>query len=96
LPVGRVAEHLYRIAQEAITNAIKHGRAKRLSISVHGTASKIRFAVSDDGVGFDSQRVNVGMGLEIMRHRVRMLGGLVDIRRARSGGTRIFCVVPPA
>jgi len=96
LPVGRVAEHLYRIAQEAITNAIKHGRAKRLSISVHGSASKIRFAVSDDGIGFDSRRVIVGMGLEIMRHRVRMLGGLVDIRRARTGGTRVLCVVPPA
>jgi signal transduction histidine kinase len=94
-PVGRVAEHLYRVAQEAVTNAIKHGRAKRLSISVHASASKIRFAVSDDGVGFDSRRVNVGMGLEIMRHRVRMLGGLVDIRRARTGGTRVLCVVPP-
>jgi signal transduction histidine kinase len=95
-PVGRVAEHLYRIAQEAITNAIKHGRAKHLVISVHGSASKIRFSVSDDGVGFDFSRVSVGMGLEIMRHRVRMLGGLVDIRRARTGGTRVLCVVPPA
>jgi signal transduction histidine kinase len=94
-PVGRVAEHLYRVAQEAVTNAIKHGRAKRLSISVHAGASKIRFAVSDDGAGFDSRHVNVGMGLEIMRHRVRMLGGLVDIRRARTGGTRVLCVVPP-
>jgi len=94
-PVGRVAEHLYRIAQEAITNAIRHGRAKRLLISVHGSASKIRFAVSDDGIGFDSRHVSVGMGLEIMRHRVRMLGGLVDIRRARTGGTRVLCVVPP-
>jgi signal transduction histidine kinase len=96
LPVGRVAEHLYRIAQEAVTNAIKHGRAKRLLISVHASASKIRFTVSDDGVGFDNGRVSVGMGLEIMRHRVRMLGGLVDIRRVRTGGTRVLCVVPPA
>jgi signal transduction histidine kinase len=94
-PVGRVAEHLFRIAQEAVTNAIKHGRAKRILISVHGSASKIRFAVSDDGVGIDGRLITVGMGLEIMRHRVRMLGGLVDIRRARTGGTRVFCVVPP-
>jgi signal transduction histidine kinase len=95
-PVGRVAEHLYRIAQEAITNAIRHGRAKRLWISVHGSASKIRFAVTDDGVGFDSRHVSVGMGLELMRHRVRVLGGLVDIRRARTGGTRVLCVVSPS
>jgi signal transduction histidine kinase len=40
--------------------------------------------------------MSVGMGLEIMRHRVRMLGGLVDIRRARTGGTRVLCVVPPS
>jgi len=95
-PVGRVAEHLYRIAQEAVTNAIKHGRAKRVLISVHGSAAKIRLSVTDDGVGFDSARTNVGMGLEIMRHRVRTLGGLVDIRGARNGGTRVLCVVPPA
>jgi signal transduction histidine kinase len=94
LPVGRVAEHLYRIAQEAITNAIRHGRAKRIWISVHASASKIRLAVCDDGVGFDSGHVSLGMGLEIMRHRVRMLGGLVDIRRAKTAGTRVLCVVP--
>jgi signal transduction histidine kinase len=96
LPVGRVAEHLYRIAQEAIANAIKHGHAKRLAIAVHASAAKISFSVSDDGVGFDSRTTSVGMGLQIMRHRVRLLGGLVDIGRAGSGGMRVHCVVPPA
>jgi signal transduction histidine kinase len=93
-PTGRVAEHLFRIAQEAITNAIKHGKARHISISVHASATKIAFSVSDDGIGFDESRVSAGMGLRIMRYRARMLGGLVDIQRARSGGTRILCVVP--
>jgi signal transduction histidine kinase len=93
-PTGRVAEYLYRIAQEAITNAIKHGKARHISISVHSSATKTVFAVSDDGIGFDVSRVSAGMGLRIMRYRARMLGGLVDIQRARSGGARVLCVVP--
>ncbi len=93
-PNGRVAEHLYRIAQESITNALKHGRAKHVSISVHGTAAKISMSVADDGIGCDVTKISDGTGLQIMRHRARTLGGLVDVQRAPNRGMRILCVVP--
>lgn len=95
-PVGKVAEQLYRIAQEAVTNAIKHGRATRINVTVFGSPSNSRLSVSDNGTGFDGKAAHGGMGLQIMRHRARSLGGLIDIRRGRSGGARVLCVVPPA
>jgi signal transduction histidine kinase len=95
-PTGRVAEQLYRIVQESLSNAIKHGRATRISLAVHAKAAKVMVSVSDDGAGFDTARSNTGMGLQIMRDRARMLGGLFDVRRARRGGTRVLCVVPQA
>ncbi len=95
-PTGRVAEQLYRIVQESVSNAIKHGRATRISLAVHAKAAKVMVSVSDDGAGFDAARSSTGMGLQIMQDRARMLGGLFDVRRARRGGTRVLCVVPQA
>jgi signal transduction histidine kinase len=94
MPVGTVAENLYRIAQEAIANAVKHGRAKRLSLWVNAGKTKTIFTASDDGVGIDLARAHGGMGLQIMRYRARMLGGLLDVQRAAGGGTRVRCVLP--
>jgi PAS domain S-box-containing protein len=94
MPVGAAAEYLYRIAQEAIANAVKHGRAKRVSLWVNAAKTKTIFTASDDGVGIDLARANDGMGLQIMRYRARMLGGLLDVQRAAGGGTCVRCVLP--
>jgi len=94
LPDGVVAENLYRIAQEATSNAVKHGRAKRLSLHVDSNTMQTVLTASDDGEGIDLDRASQGMGLQIMRYRARLLGGLVDIRRLPKGGTQVRCVVP--
>ena len=93
-PDATAAENLYRIAQEAITNAIKHAHPSRVSIMVRTSKTKTVLVVANDGERIDLDRTNGGKGLQIMRHRARMVGGLVDVRPARSGGTRVRCVVP--
>jgi len=94
LQVGEdTAIHLYRITQEAISNSIRHGRAARVQVSLREVAGRLELAVSDDGIGLaDSHADSPGMGLKIMRYRARMIGGTIEIRRRRVGGTRVKCV----
>jgi two-component system, LuxR family, sensor kinase FixL len=94
MPVGEIAENLYRVAQEAIANAVKHGNAKRVWLRVRASEMRVIFTVTDDGGGIDMNRHTEGMGLQIMRYRTRMLGGLLDVQRMRRGGTRLRCVMP--
>ena len=89
-----VATHLFRIAQEAITNAIKHGRPGRIVIGLAETPSRINLAVEDDGVGIPARRrKTTGMGLRIMRYRAGMIGGSLAIQKRPGGGTAIVCTV---
>ncbi len=88
-----VAGHLFRIAQEAVTNAIKHGRARLVVIALSSTPAEIRLAVRDDGSGFPEPAPEArGMGMHIMRHRARMIGAQIQIRRAQPG-TLVECVL---
>jgi signal transduction histidine kinase len=91
---GRVAQHLYRIIQEAIGNAVKHGRAQKVSLTVQSRASSVTITVLDDGLGFDARRPSRGMGLRTMQHRADIIGGLLEVQHARGRGTRVLCVVP--
>ena len=94
LQIGEdTAIHLYRITQEAINNSIRHGRAARVQVTLRERAGQLELSVSDDGVGFaESSAQSRGMGLKIMRYRARMIGGTIEIRRRRLGGTRVKCV----
>jgi signal transduction histidine kinase len=94
MPVGETAENLYRIAQEAVANAVKHGRAKHVALRVTANGTRVIFTASDDGTGIDLESHTDGMGLQIMRYRTRMLGGLLDVQRGSAGGTRLRCVMP--
>jgi len=88
------ATHLYRIAQEAITNAIKHGRAQQIEIRLSTTTEQITMTVSDDGVGLQTAaRQPKGMGLRIMNHRASMIGGTVILQKKHGGGTEMVCIV---
>lgn len=91
---GLAAEALYRIAQEAITNAVKHGGPGRISVVVNSRETQTVLTVSNDGAQIDLERTTEGMGFQIMKYRARMLGGWVDIQPRRTGGTRVRCVVP--
>jgi PAS domain S-box-containing protein len=92
---GPAAIQLFRIAQEAIHNAVKHAKAKSIVIRLARVNSSITVTVKDDGIGLP-QDLNqaTGMGLRIMQHRANMLGGKVDFRNGDTGGAIISCSIP--
>lgn len=93
-----VALHLYRIAQEALTNAAKHAGAGRIVLRLESEPDRIRVTVTDDGKGFDRDRVAAtSMGLKIMAYRAAIINGSLTIHTTGDGGrdrgTRITCTV---
>jgi two-component system sensor kinase FixL len=90
-----VATHLFWIAQEAITNAIKHGKPGRIDISLTRTPASLTLAIKDNGSGMPATpRKKPGMGLRIMRYRAGMIGGSLAIQKETGGGGSIVCTVP--
>ena len=90
-----IATQLYRIAQEAVQNAVKHSEASFILISLVRRRGKIELGVKDNGVGFsETRRKKAGMGLNNMKTRAGMLGAQLQIRRRKSGGTAILCLLP--
>jgi PAS domain S-box-containing protein len=89
------ATHLFRIAREAVSNAVKHGKARRVVISLRETRGRIILRVSDNGKGFPKRTPkNKGMGLRIMQSRAGMIGGAIAMERNNSGGMSVICAVP--
>ncbi len=89
------AIHLYRIAQEAVSNAIRHGKAKRIDLSLSQSGGNIVLTVRDDGAGLpDRSRRGRGMGLYIMQYRAKMIGGTCVVRAAPRRGTLVTCSMP--
>jgi PAS domain S-box-containing protein len=89
-----VATHLYHIAQEAVNNAIKHGRAARITVFLSAGADRALLAVEDNGEGISKSPTNPGMGLHIMSYRAKMVGGSIEVRRLTGGGTLVKCTFP--
>jgi PAS domain S-box-containing protein len=95
IPNNTVATHLYRIAQEAVSNGIRHGKAKELKISLGAQNDKIILAVRDKGTGFKTKTPDIteGLGLRIMQYRAGMIGGTLTIQ-SESPGISVICSVP--
>ena len=70
---------IYRIVQEALTNVIKHAKASHVWVNLISTQNSIKLTIKDDGQGFDLKTVRIGIGLESMRERSRLLGGQMEI-----------------
>jgi signal transduction histidine kinase len=87
-----VAIHLFRIAQEALNNAVKHASAARIVISFSTSGDDFELTVEDDGGGIDRSARGGGMGLHIMDYRARAIGAELDISLGKDGGTRVRCV----
>jgi signal transduction histidine kinase len=88
-----VASHVYRIAQEALNNAIKHGKADTITITLRQDDGSCILTIHDNGVGIGSTTSQgKGMGLSIMQYRASMIGAALDIRTHDIGGTIIRCV----
>jgi signal transduction histidine kinase len=91
-----VAINLYRVAQEAINNAVKHSQARHLRIDLACVNGYHRLSVSDDGIGFDPERIEQGQGLGMhsLRARASLLGGSLEIERNTQGGTTVAVIYP--
>lgn len=86
-----LATHLFRIAQEAINNSVKHGQAKNVGVALDLRGDKLELTVTDDGVGFSPEVRMEGLGLRIMNYRARRIGGELHVTPADRGGTRVTC-----
>jgi signal transduction histidine kinase len=91
LPDAATSTQLYRIAQEAITNAVKHGKAKFININLEKN-NALALTITDDGVGLpENLSSRRGIGLRIMAYRAGLIGGTFNIERLPESGTRVTC-----
>jgi PAS domain S-box-containing protein len=89
-----VTLHLFRIAQEAVNNAVRHAKPKHIRIELDTMPSSVTLAVHDDGVGLPPAKGRrKGMGFSVMQYRSRLIGASLEIRSA-SGGTSVICTCP--
>jgi signal transduction histidine kinase len=91
---AEVADHLYRIAQEAVNNALKHAAPSEIRIGLERQNGALVLEVDDDGEGLnESASLATGIGLRVMRYRARLIGGNLEIGSPPAGGTRVCCRV---
>ncbi|MGV3774051.1 MAG: response regulator [Verrucomicrobiales bacterium] len=89
-----VAGHLFRIAQEAVNNAVKHAQATRIDIHLNDADGILRLEISDNGHGFQEAQKKGGIGLEIMRHRASVIGAGLSIESQPGAGVKVVCALP--
>ena len=86
------AVHLYRIAQEALSNAARHSKAAHIWIALDGDDDQIILTIEDDGTGIPKPSTGTGMGLHLMPYRARSIGASFDLLERPDGGTLIRCI----
>jgi PAS domain S-box-containing protein len=92
---NNTALHLYRIAQEAINNAVKHGKARNIAVALAHTGGSLSLKIRDDGVGLPkTDHKSHGIGLRVMNYRAGMIGASLSIESPRTGGTIVSCQLP--
>ena len=91
-----VATCLFRIAQEALRNSVRHSKANHLQVRLCKEPGQVHLSICDDGVGFDLETAMScgGLGLISMRERITLVNGTIAIRSKQHGGTEIFCSIP--
>ena len=89
-----VASHLYRLAQEAVHNALKHSRATRIEIELMGQSGNVELRVRDNGIGLQTQPNSPGLGLRTMEQRTRLMSGRLKVYTHADGGVEVICSVP--
>ena len=89
------ATHLYRIAQEAVNNALKHGRAKTIDITLEEQTNGVELTVNNNGRSMPKNNcANVGTGVNAMRYRAEMIGGRLAIESGKRKGVKVTCTLP--
>ena len=94
IPDQLAATYLYRIAQEAVQNAIRHAKPTAIAIGLTSDEAQISLTITDDGCGLPSPRDTKGLGLAIMNYRAHTVGAKLAIRRGAERGTIVRCVLP--
>src|SRR5262249_24604536 len=93
----QVSMHLYRIAQEALNNAVKHSGASRITIRLSQLQSHFSMSISDNGSGFvTGVSSSMGMGLSTMRYRAQLIGANLQVQSSPTKGTLVECSLPIA
>jgi signal transduction histidine kinase len=90
----RISTELFRIAQEAISNAIKHGKARRICVRLQASPPHAKLLIQDDGGGIAAGTGSTGLGLRIMGFRANRIGGRIDVSPLDIGGTLVTCEFP--
>lgn len=94
---SHLADNLYRIAQEAVTNAVRHGRPDKIVLRLAGEKDTIELTVEDDGIGLaEKEGVSEGLGLKIMSYRCQSIGAQFSIESVADSGTLVACTLPAA
>jgi two-component system, LuxR family, sensor kinase FixL len=89
------ATHLFRITQEAVNNAVKHGQADKVLITLKNGGEGVSLSIRDNGIGIPRELpATRGMGMQIMNHRAEVIGAWITIRRAGKRGTVVTCTLP--
>ena len=92
---ANMATHLYRISQEAVNNAIRHGKSQNIVIRLSGKSGTGMLSIQDDGEGFPKQPANSpGVGLNIMNYRADMVGGSLKVQSNPERGVTVTCTFP--
>ncbi|MDX6603274.1 MAG: hypothetical protein QOF13_2476 [Solirubrobacterales bacterium] len=92
--LGEIEDTVYRLVQEALNNAVQHGKTERARVEVSEDGETLRVRVSDEGCGFDPKASTQGFGLVGMRERAELAGGTLNLRSAPGEGTTIAAAIP--
>ena len=94
---SEVELHLYYIVQEALSNAVNHGKASTVIVTLAADEDRLKLTVQDNGTGFQlSDKNRSGMGIRIMRYRAKVIGATLDLQSQANHGTQIVCVFSPS
>ena len=88
-----IQHQLYRITQEAITNAVRHAQAGRVLVQLESTSQAYELSVINDGLPMP-EKIESGLGLKLMQHRTRQLGGQIEWGRTSESNTHLRCIIP--
>ncbi|TLZ23631.1 MAG: histidine kinase, partial [Gammaproteobacteria bacterium] len=88
-------DHLFRIAQEGLTNALKHASAHSIKVTLDVQPDTLRLEIEDDGIGIPPDATeSAGLGLKIMHYRAELIGARLSIGPGETAGTRLVCECP--
>ncbi len=96
VPDPEAAQHLYRIAQEAVSNSVRHAKPSRITVELRSSNGELTLHIEDDGAGMLAAVPGDGMGLRTMAYRAQIINGELTVDPAPGGGTRVVCHVPLA